>query len=389
MNVSFIIKSHVRDDEASLIGGSSKNPYRLIKYLSKKVSVPTVIYFDGDHDGKEAYRAVGFKVGLLKLYPKTIFQNVVSSASIWKAFRMSDVVQCHHPHYGLVAAVLRHFIFRRVKFVVKAHGTALPELRANKYSGLKGFILSVNATLHLWHDRFVLSRADAVLCSSEFQRQEMISIYGIPSALIHSIYNGYDSDYLPNAVTGPSSDRRAAKRFVFCGRVVPKKGIGYATKLFREIAGGDDSYRCILVLGKKREIEDGAVYREVERIAHQDTRIQIKHDLTESELYREFGGASIGLVTSENYESLPTVVVEMLAAGLPVFATYSWGVPEILPPEFGLSGNLHEDVKKIRHYLSLKVDSSRSVVARIQNQFGYSTLVEDYLALYRELMVDC
>lgn len=387
MKVSFIIKSHLSDDGASLIGGASKNPYRLVKYLSREISIPRVVYFDGTHSGSESYKAAGSIVKGLKLYARTIAQNFVSSVAVWTAFRESDVVQCHHPHYGLVAAVLKRYVFRNVKFVVKAHGTALPELRANRYLGVKGKILAINSWIHLWHDRFVLSKADAVLCSSEFQRNEMISIYGIPARLIHCIYNGYDGDYLsftPESIQRP----RIQKYFVFCGRVVPKKGIAYAIELFERVAAQDDSFRLSLVLGRKREIEDTELYRKILGIVASDHRIHIKHDLSEQELYAEFCSASVGLVTSENYESLPTVVVEMLAAGLPVFAKYLWGIPEVLPVEFSLTGKIEEDTRKIRDYMKIdkEFDPITPAVVRIRDQFNYPNLTKSYLALYQSLL---
>jgi glycosyltransferase involved in cell wall biosynthesis len=387
IKVSFIIKSHLRHDDSALIGGASKNPYRLVQYLVRAVSVPQVIYFDGDHSGAESYVATRYAAGPLKLYAKTLFQNIVSAAAVWRAFAGSDVVQCHHPHYGLAAALFRRVAFRKRKFVVKAHGTAVPELAANRYRGVKGAILRFNARLHLWHDRFVLSCADAVLCSSEFQRQEMISLYRIRATPIFCIYNGYDSRYVERAPASPTHERARAGHFVFCGRVVPKKGIAYAIALFQELTRSRPDARLTLVLGRRREIEDGDTYQQIQRAAAADPRIVIAHDLTESQLYSLFASASVGLVPSQNYESIPTVVIEMLAAGLPAFATYQWGIPEILPERFGLSGDLTADAAKIRNCLE---DQSylavvNELASRSRERFDYPELVRGYIDVYRQL----
>jgi glycosyltransferase involved in cell wall biosynthesis len=382
--LSFIIKSHSRDDDAPLIGGASKNPYRLLKYLSRVMPIARVIYFEGDHGGRESYEA-GRASGLFKLYAKTLWQNLSSAPAVLAAFRSSDIVQCHHPHYGLIAALLRRWFYRRVRFVIKAHGTAAPELAANRYAGLKGAILRLNAKLHLWHDRFVLARADAVLCSSEFQRQELVATYGISAERIHCLYNGYDPEHLARHATEPNP---GDIRLVLCGRVVPKKGILYAIELFEQLTQSRPDCELILVLGRQDAIEDPGTYRRIERAALEDSRIVIRHGLTESDLYRLFATCTLGLVPSQNYESIPTVVIEMLAAGLPVFATYQWGIPEILPPQFGLCGDLQRDAETLRQYLSHPDPTAfGQLVERIREHFAYPNLVRKYLALYERLEI--
>lgn len=386
MRVSFIIKSHLREDERELIGGASKNPYRLVKYISRLVTVPWLLYFQGGHSGNEAYKARCFSSWFLKLYLKTFFQNLISARAVWRAFKESDLVQCHHPHYGLCAAILRKYVFRTKLLVIKAHGTAMPELLANNYSGIKGLVLWLNAWAHLIHDRYVLAQADVVLCSSRYQENEMASVYGIARNRLRCIYNGFDPEYVrpPACVAG---GLKSHKIFIFCGRVVPKKGIDYAIRLFQSVAGDDQEYRLKLLLGKSVDIEDANVYRRIRKAVEEDPRIEIKHNVSEPDLYRCFACASVGLVTSRNYESIPTVVIEMLAAGLPVFATYLWGVPEILPEAFGLTGRLDVDQERIRRFISAGVSAeSEAIVQKVRAEFGYSVLVHEYLSLYESLI---
>jgi glycosyltransferase involved in cell wall biosynthesis len=380
MKVSFIVRAHLSDDNGVLIGGASKNPYRLVKFLSRAVEVKRVIYFEGAHSGSELYSAHRFRMPL-KLYAKTVLLNLISSWAVWRAFKDSDIVQCHHPHYGLVAAFLRRCVFRKVLLVVKAHGTGMPELLANKYGGVKGAILRLNAALHLWHDRFVLARADSVLCSSEFQRQEMCEVYGIDRYKTRCIYNGYDPELLGRAAAVATT--RDVYRLVFCGRVVPKKGAEQAIDLFESLAGDDDKYRLVLILGKRAAIEDPKTYRRILERARSDARISILHDVSEIELYRQFFQAAVGLITSNNYESIPTVLIEMLSAGMTVFATYCWGIPELLLPAYGLSGSVHADAERVRS--SWPTGTQDPCKMPIEH-LAYPSLVHSYIALYRELL---
>lgn len=380
MKVSLIVRAHLSDEDGILIGGASKNPYRLLRFLSRIVEIKRVIYFEGTHSGSELYTAHRFRAPL-KLYPKTFLLNLLSSCAVWRAFSESHIVQCHHPHFGLIAAILRKSVFRDVRFVVKAHGTGMPELLANRYRSWKGLILRLNAAVHLWHDRFVLACADSVLCSSEFQRQEMEQVYGVNYQKTRCIYNGYDPDLLNHAAK--SAKTRDTHRMVFCGRVVPKKGIEYAIDLFQLMAGESDEYRLALILGKRTDVEDPQTYRRVLNRVRGDERISVLHDVAETDLYRQFLQASVGLITSKNYESIPTVLIEMLSAKMIVFATYAWGIPEILRADYGLTGNLHADVDRVR--LAWTVRKHEPAAVPIE-QLSYQSLVHSYVAIYRELL---
>jgi len=383
--ISFIIKSHLADDGAPLVGGSSKNPYRLVKYLSRRAKIARVIYFDGQHTGLEPYTAHRFRTPFLKLYFKTIYQNVVALPSVYRAFRDADIVQCHHPHFGMGAALLRKFVFRNKRLIVKAHGTAFPEVKANKYRGAKGAILALNAAAHRWHDRYVLKSADIVLCSSNFQRAEMTTIYRAAPDRVKTVYNGYDAEYLSRAAK--NRDATGARHFVFCGRVVPKKGALYAIALFGKLSRDRTDDRLTLVLGLKTEIEDVSTYAKICAAVAGDHRISVVHGLTESELYSTFQRATVGFIPSVEYESIPTVLIEMMATGLPVFATNKWGVPELLPQHFGLSGELEEDCKMIGTFLG---GAQIAAPCRLPSgmhidDLSYDSLVEKYLEIYRAI----
>jgi glycosyltransferase involved in cell wall biosynthesis len=184
-------------------------------------------------------------------------------------------------------------------------------------------------------------------------------------------------------VKSPARSKCSVENFtmVLCGRVVPKKGIIQGIALFQALARSNDC-RLVLVLGRRSEIEDHATYARIKEAVMSDSRISVRHDLKESELYELFSESSIGIIPSENYESIPTVLIEMLAAGLPVCATYQWGIPEILPSTRGLTGNLDQDVDVLRACLG---QSMGDETTRVQEEFSYTKLIDQYLALYGEL----
>ncbi|MBL4806542.1 MAG: glycosyltransferase family 4 protein [Rhodobacteraceae bacterium] len=376
IKITFIIKQVPETDISPLVGGSAKAPYRMIKYLSNFVDVQKVIYFEGSK--RKDANNIRVSVRFAKLYLKTILQNLLSARMVLKAFRESDVVQCHHPHYGFVAAFLKATFFKDTIFIVKAHGTALPELSANRYVGLKKLLLSASAWFHLHHDRYVLNKCDICLCSSDFQKNEMIEQYKMPPARILTIRNGYDPEFFSTNEGARNDD------VIVCARCVPKKGVEYAIELFNNFCKNNTTSSLNLVLGAKTHIEDPRTYKKILKGVENNPRIRIYHDLNEDALGSLMRNSKVGLIPSKHYESIPSVVYEMAASGLRILATYKWGIPEILNSNTQLTGNIQQDTVSL-DALIRSDDSNVGDLNRKISENSYAVLAHKYLDLYKEL----
>jgi len=386
MKVSFIIKSWSDDSDACLVGGSAKSPTKVVREVEKRLEVPFVTYFDGTTSTNDNYTY--HRVRYAKLYLKTLVQTLVSTVSVYRSFRYSDIVQCHHPHFGLFSAILRRYFFRNRSFIVKAHGTAVPELRANGYTGVRQVLLYLNSVVHRWHDRFVLESADVVLCSSKYQELEMVNVYGVAQAKLRTIYNGYDSSYFFPCGESDSNSNSFLKDdstldIVFCGRVVPKKGASYAIAVASHLCELGYRVRLNLILGSEAYIEDTATLAEIRSAkTPQELSILEYFDLSESELANTIRASDFAIVPSRNYESIPSVVYEFAACGIPVFATYQWGIPEVLNSEYALTGDLVNDSSRI---LKTIHNVSTPSVSNI-DRYSYGELVKEYIDVYRQLV---
>ena len=65
--------------------------------------------------------------------------------------------------------------------------------------------------------------------------------------------------------TRPGADAARAPRFVFCGRLVPKKGYRQLHALYEALRTRFPDASLDLVLGHRAEVEDAATLRFVER----------------------------------------------------------------------------------------------------------------------------
>jgi glycosyltransferase involved in cell wall biosynthesis len=98
------------------------------------------------------------------------------------------------------------------------------------------------------------------------------------------------------------------------------------------------------------------------------------------------------LVIPSRAESLPYVVLEAAAAGLPIIATSVGGNPEIFGPQ---SPQLipPDDIAALTGAIGAALDNSEAMRggadvlrARVRSEFSLNTMVESNLAAYREAL---
>lgn len=384
--VGFIIKDHPGGDSDCLVSGAVKNPFRLLRWLRRSVTVTGVVIQDRPGSSVSArYPVLGRPLRFLRLYARTLCWNIANAPAIASLARRSDVIQCHHPHLGLTAALLRRFRHRDLRLIVKAHGTAVPELAANSYGGARGLVLRLNAALHLRHDRLVLRWADRCVVSSEHQVAEMVDIYGLDAERVTFVPNGFDPDFLLRRRDGASGD--GGPHLLVVARVVPKKGLLHALDTFAEVRRSAPAATLTMVLGHRDRIEHSGTWEIVRERADALEGVRIRFDLDEPALYREIAAADVGLVPSRGYESIPTVLLEMCATGLPVFATWEWGIREVLPERFALSGDVSEDARRLLRFATDELPGwdSAAWAARYE-RYGYDRIAQQWSDLYDEVL---
>jgi len=96
------------------------------------------------------------------------------------------------------------------------------------------------------------------------------------------------------------------------------------------------------------------------------------------------------LVTPSRFESLPYVVLEAAAVGLPVIATAVGGIPEILGPQAsrlvppGDAATLARAIAAALDDPAAERDAARALQARVRAHFSVDTMTDQVIAAYRE-----
>ncbi len=175
---------------------------------------------------------------------------------------------------------------------------------------------------HRQHERWLWPLADHIICNSQAEERILTGHYGIPGERVTVIPNGVDAEYF-----SPPPDKALGQKQVILsvGRLEPQKDHDTLLSAFRQVAEqepkaelwivGDGSRRDALQLQSNQLFQPG-------RVRLLPGRPDLLPLLREAAVF----------VLSSRWEGLPNVVLEAMAAGLPVVATQVGGVPEVVLP---------------------------------------------------------
>lgn len=116
---------------------------------------------------------------------------------------------------------------------------------------------------------------------------------------------------------------------IFCGRIIKEKGV---KQLIEAVISISEPNVKLLIVGSSNfgKGNEGEYPKEVQRLSQQNlARIKYTGYVQNSEMYRYYKVADIGIVPSMCNDSCPLTIFEMMASGLPTVATKVGGIPEI------------------------------------------------------------
>tara|TARA_R110000868_G_scaffold877_12_gene6608 strand:+ start:17733 stop:18926 length:1194 start_codon:yes stop_codon:yes gene_type:complete len=225
-------------------------------------------------------------------------------------------------------------------------------------------------------ERMMRRRTDAFIFESDFGLRTFNKKIGEPSALSAVIPNGVtEAEFVPVEHAGNAAD------FVFIGELRELKGIG--TLIDAATLAGHEMHLRVVGSGAERD-----------NFEAQAATVPpgVKIEFMGSMPARDAFALGRVVVVPSYHESLPYVVLEAAAAGMPVIATRVGGMTEIFGPDSCtlLSprdiGGLADRMRHALHYPDEMAALAGRLRSRVRAEFSSAQMVDGVNALYRRLI---
>jgi glycosyltransferase involved in cell wall biosynthesis len=226
-------------------------------------------------------------------------------------------------------------------------------------------------------ERALMNRTELFLFESAFARDTFQRIVGTPTGLVRCVFNGVTANEFD-----PVSPADDATDIVYVGE-------------FRHIKGADlliDAVAQLRVGGKPVTLTLAGDGEETDTLKTQIERLELTDAVRFVGHVKPRYGFSKGrlLVVPSRGDSMPYVVIEAAAAGIPMVAAAVGGIPEIFGPHAdalfapNVVGAMADAIKTAIDNPSIALARANSLRERIFLHFSQNTMVEGVLAGYRD-----
>jgi glycosyltransferase involved in cell wall biosynthesis len=245
---------------------------------------------------------------------KTDFLRLYQGAYLGPRLQASAVRHVH-AHFAGLAARTAYWIerFFGIGFSFTAH--------ANDIFAPKPFEISLGK---------LIGAARAVVTVSDFGVRFLREKYPGDSAKIHRVYNGIDLARFPRA-----EFNGAPPAIISIGRLIEKKGFHDLIEACRVLCERGVEFRCEIIGEGPLE----SSLRDQITAAGLTTLVTLTGPLSQGEVIKRLACSALFVLPcvveiGGGMDNLPTVVMEAMAAGLPVISTALGGVPEMVRDGF-------------------------------------------------------
>jgi glycosyltransferase involved in cell wall biosynthesis len=282
-----------------------------------------------------------------------------------------DVSHGHGAKGGVYARLIGTWLGRRrpVARVYTPHGGSMHYDPA-----------ALNGRIYFAAERVLERLTDAIVHVSEFEAATYRAKVRAPRCIVRIIPNGLrPEEFAPVAV------RPDARDLLFLGAFRRLKGIDVVLQAIAKLQTSEGLRVTANLVGQSR---GRSTYEELANRLGIADRLAF-HDPMNA---RDAFATSRAVVVPSLAESLPYVVLEAIAAGMPIVATRVGGIPEIFGPRAGElipAGNADALAHAIKSLLSDPNRAQQDAAARrewLQPRFNVETMTREVISLYREIL---
>ena len=185
-------------------------------------------------------------------------------------------------------------------------------------------------------ERLYYLKSDRIICLSEYMRKVLCQYYGLDDARISVVANGLldvaETKTNPQLLGKKWNISPREKIILFAGRVDKVKGVSYLIKAFHEVH--KKMPNCRLMIAGSGDYD--TYLPEAKGVC---TQITFTGLLEKKDLYELYQIANVGVVPSL-FEPFGYVAVEMMMHRLPIVATDTSGLNEVVDGSCGLKAQI-------------------------------------------------
>jgi glycosyltransferase involved in cell wall biosynthesis len=236
---------------------------------------------------------------------------------------------------------------------------------------------SLKGALYSRLERTLMNRTELFLFESAFARDTYQRIVGTPTGLVRCVFNGVTAnEFDPVTIAADATD------IVYVGEFRHIKGADLLIDALARLRAGGKPVTLTLA-GDGEETD--ALKAQIQRLGLTDAvrfigHVQPRYGFSKGRL----------LVVPSRGDSMPYVVIEAAAAGIPMVAAEVGGIPEIFGPHTEalfapkVAGAMADAIEAAVDNPAKALERARSLRERIFLHFSQKTMVEGVLAGYRE-----
>jgi glycosyltransferase involved in cell wall biosynthesis len=229
--------------------------------------------------------------------------------------------------------------------------------------------------MYLALERMLMARTELFLFESVFGREAFAAKIGAPRGLTRVVHNGVTTDEF--AAVTPADD---ATDVVFVGELRMLKGVDVLLDALARLARDDRALSATIV----GDGPDAAAFRA------QAERLGVSARFTAPMTARVAFTLGRCLAVPSRAESLPYIVLEAAAAGVPLIATNVGGIPEIFGPQANRlvppadASALARALRATADDLAAARNQALTLRARVQAEFSADAMTQAVLAAYKQ-----
>ncbi len=362
------------------IGGPATYTRELMRLLpSRRVAVRILTYSDeGSDRSNERVIKVNRRQGLFFRYWEYFWQVLRDTAN-------EDIVYAHDlVSVGLPCAIAKTFR-PRFKLVFRLGGDFLWEKAYNNGWTDKSLARyyaqpkNIWENIYLWIYEFVLSSADHIVFSTEWQKNIYQKQFKLSDEKISVIKNAFPNIILPLV---KKETNKKQKEIIFAGRLVAVKNI---QRLIDAVGQIDSVYLSVIGDGPDKFYLENYVQE-----ANLSERIKFFPSLKKEDLFSRLLSCFLVAVPMIS-EISPNVVYECIKLGVPTVVSKESGIYKDYKNDLLFFDPFSvDDIRKKIEYLLVEKNYADYVkkIKNIDSERSWLDLVDEHMDLFKRLMED-